>query len=206
MSHDEVVHCKGSLLSKMPGDTWQKFANLRALYGFLFTHPGKKLLFMGGEFGQWREWNENESLDWHLLAYDPHRQLQQLVGDLNRLYRGEPSLYEVDFQHTGFEWIDFSDVDHSIISFLRRAQNRDDHVVVVCNFTPVARYGYRIGVPLACFYREVINTDAAHYGGSGVTHGAGVQADPQPWHNQPCSVQLNLPPLGVLILKPERTK
>jgi len=206
LSHDEVVHCKGSLLAKMPGDTWQKFANLRALYGFLFTHPGKKLLFMGGEFGQWREWNANESLDWNLLAYDPHRQLQQLVGDLNRLYRGEPSLYEVDFQHTGFEWIDFSDVDNSIISFLRHAQNRDDHVVVVCNFTPVARYGYRIGVPLACFYREVINTDAAHYGGSGVTHGAGVQADPQPWHNQPCSVQLNLPPLGVLILKPERTK
>ena len=204
LSHDEVVHGKGALLSKMPGDTWQQFANLRALFAFLFTHPGKKMLFMGGEFGQWREWHAKESLDWHLLDYDPHRQLQQLVADLNHFYRAEPSLHEVDFQHTGFEWIDFKDADGSILSFLRRAQNREDHLVVVCNFTPVPRPGYRIGVPLPCFYTEAVNTDAKRYGGSNLTHGAGVQADPQPWQNQPCSVQLNLPPLGVIILKPER--
>jgi len=204
LSHDEVVHGKSSLLSKMPGDTWQKCANLRALFAFLYTHPGKKMLFMGGELGQWQEWNAKESLDWKLLAYDPHRQLQRLVADLNHFYRAEPSLHEVDFQYTGFEWIDFKDADNSIISFLRRARAREDHVVVVCNFTPVPRLGYRIGVPRPCFYQEVINTDARQYGGSNLTHGAGVQADARPWQNQPCSVQLNLPPLGVIILKPER--
>ena len=204
LSHDEVVHGKRSLLAKMPGDTWQQFANLRALYAFLYTHPGKKMLFMGGEFGQWIEWNSNQSLDWNLLDYEPHRKLQQLVKDLNRLYRAEVALHQVDFEPTGFEWVDFHDADHSIISFLRRGRSGEQHLVVVCNFTPVPRYGYRIGVPEACFYREVINTDACQYGGSGITNAPGLQAMYQPWHNQPFCVELTLPPLGVVILKPER--
>ncbi|MFB3923064.1 MAG: 1,4-alpha-glucan branching protein GlgB [Terriglobia bacterium] len=203
LSHDEVVHGKHSLLSKMPGNTWQQFANLRALYAFLIAHPGKKMLFMGGEFGQWIEWNANQSLDWHLLDYEPHQQLQRLVGDLNRLYRAEPALHEVDFEHTGFEWVDFHDADQSVIIFLRRARNREQHVVVACNFTPVPRTGYRVGVPAAGFYRELLNSDDSQYGGSGLTNGPGVQAIQQPWHNQPCSITLTLPPLGVAILKPE---
>ncbi len=203
LSHDEVVHGKRSLLSKMPGNTWQQFANLRALYAFLYAHPGKKMLFMGGEFGQWIEWNCNQSLDWHLLDYEPHHKLQQLVADLNRLYRAEPALHEVDFEPTGFEWVDFHDADNSVVVFLRRARARDEHVVVVCNFTPVPRYGYRIGVPRACFYREVLNTDATAYGGSGITNSPGQHAMCQPWHNQPFCLELTLPPLGVAILKPE---
>ncbi len=203
LSHDEVVHGKASLLSKMPGDPWQGFANLRALYAYLYAHPGKKMLFMGGEFGQWSEWRANSSLDWHLLDHEPHRKLQRLVADLNRLYRAEPALYEIDFDSHGFEWIDFHDAENSVIAFLRRAKDHDRHVVVICNFTPVPRHGYRIGVPLPCFYREVLNTDSFEYGGSGVTNQAGRQADPRPWHNQPCSVELTLPPLGVIIIKPE---
>jgi len=206
LSHDEVVHGKRSLLSKMPGDAWQQFANLRALYGFLYAHPGKKLLFMGGEFGQWIEWNSNQSLDWHLLEYEPHHKLQQLIKDLNYLYRAEPSLHEVDFEYTGFEWIDFHDADNSVVAFLRRSRDHHQHLVVVCNFTPVPRYGYRIGVPEACFYREVINTNAPRYGGSGITNAPGVHAMYQPWHNQPFCVELTLPPLGVVFLKPERPK
>jgi len=205
LSHDEVVHGKRSLLAKMPGDTWQQFANLRALYAFLYAHPGKKMLFMGGEFGQWIEWNSNQSLDWHLLDYEPHRKLQQLVADLNRLYCAEPALHEVDFEPTGFEWVDFHDTDNSVVVFLRRARARDEHVVVVCNFTPLPRYGYRIGVPQACFYREVLNTDATAYGGSGITNSPGQHAMCQPWHNQPFCLELTLPPLGVAILKPELT-
>ncbi len=204
LSHDEVVHAKRSLLAKMPGDTWQQFANLRALYAFLYTHPGKKLLFMGGEFGQWNEWNAGQSLDWNLLEYEPHAGLRELVRDLNRLYRVERALHEVDFEWTGFEWIDFNDADNSVVSFLRRARNRDDYVVVVSNFTPVPRHGYRVGVPEACFYREVLNSDAAEYGGSGVSNTPGREAFAQRWHTQSCSLELTLPPLGVVILKPER--
>jgi 1,4-alpha-glucan branching enzyme len=204
VSHDEVVHGKGALLAKMPGDVWQQFANLRALYGFLYAHPGKKMLFMGGEFGQWNEWNLHRSLEWNLLEYKPHRQVQRLVAELNLLYRAEPALYEVDFEWTGFEWIDFHDTDNSVVAFLRRAKDRHDHLVVVCNFTPLPRYGYRIGVPEACFYREILNTDSPNYGGSGVTNAPGRYAIPQPWHNQPCHVELTLPPLGVTLLKPER--
>jgi 1,4-alpha-glucan branching enzyme len=204
VSHDEVVHGKGALLAKMPGDVWQQFANLRALYGFLYAHPGKKMLFMGGEFGQWNEWNLHRSLEWNLLEYEPHRQVQRLVAELNRLYRAEPALYEVDFEWTGFEWIDFHDTDNSVVAFLRRAKDRHNHLVVVCNFTPLPRYGYRIGVPEACFYREILNTDSPNYGGSGVTNALGRYAVPQPWHNQPCHVELTLPPLGVVFLKPER--
>lgn len=204
LSHDEVVHGKRSLLSKMPGDYWQQFANLRALYAFQYAHPGKKLLFMGGEFGQWIEWDSKHSLDWHLLEYEPHKKLQQLVADLNRLYCSEPALHEIDFEWMGFEWIDFQDVENSVLAFLRHARARDQYLVFVCNFTPVPRHGYRVGVPEACFYREVINTDAGKYGGSGVTNAPGRQANAQPWHNQPCSIDVTLPPLGVVILKPER--
>jgi 1,4-alpha-glucan branching enzyme len=204
LSHDEVVHGKKSLLSKMPGDTWQQFANLRSLYAYLYTHPGKKLLFMGGEFGQWIEWNPSQSLDWNLLDYAPHRRLQQLVADLNRLYRAEPALYEVDFEQYGFEWIDFRDADHSIIAFIRRAKDPSRYLVVICNFTPMPQYNYRVGVPEACFHREALNTDASQYGGSGVTNQPGLVATAQPWQSQPCSLELTLPPLGVLVLKPER--
>jgi 1,4-alpha-glucan branching enzyme len=204
LSHDEVVHGKRALLAKMPGDVWQQFANLRALYGFLYGHPGKKMLFMGGEFGQWNEWNAYQSLDWNLLEYDPHRKLQLLVAHLNRLYCAEPALYEVDFEYTGFEWIDFHDADQSVIAFVRRGRDPKDHLVVVCNFTPVPRHNYHIGVPEACFYREALNTDDTKYGGSGVVNAPGRHAVPQPWHDQPCHVELTLPPLGVLFLKPER--
>jgi len=204
LSHDEVVHGKRALLAKMPGDTWQQFANLRALYAFQYAHPGKKLLFMGGEFGQWMEWNANQSLDWNLLDYEPHRALERMVADLNLLYRRERAFYEVDFDWTGFEWVDFHGADESVIVFLRRARDRDDHLVVASNFTPVPRPGYRIGVPEACFYAEVLNTDAVEYGGSGLVSAPGRQAVAQPWHNQPCSLELDLPPLSVVLLKPQR--
>jgi len=204
LSHDEVVHGKRSLLSKMPGDMWQQFANLRLLYAFQFAHPGKKMLFMGGEFGQWIEWNPSRALDWNLLDYEPHRRVKQLVADLNRLYKAEPSLYEVDFEWEGFEWIDFHDADHSVVAFLRRARDPNNHLVVVCNFTPLSHAGYRIGVQEPCFYREVLNTDDAIYGGSGVTNAPGRQAVPVPWQNQPCHIETTLPPLGVAIFKPER--
>ncbi len=202
LSHDEVVHGKRSLLAKMPGDVWQQFANLRALYGLMYAHPGKKMLFMGGEFGQWIEWNSNQSLDWHLLDYEPHRKLRELVRDLNRLYRSEPALHQVDFDWTGFEWVDFQDVENSVIAFLRRARNRDDYVLVVCNFTPVPRSNYRVGVPREGWHRELLSTDALDYGGGGISNQPGRQAEARPWHNQPCSLELTLPPLGVVILKP----
>src|SRR6266568_971155 len=204
LSHDEVVHGKRALLAKMPGDTWRQFANLRALYAFQYAHPGKKLLFMGGEFGQWMEWNANQSLDWNLLDYEPHRALERMMADLNQLYRRERAFYEVDFDWTGFEWVDFHGADESVIIFLRRARDRDDHLVVASNFTPVPRPGYRIGVPEACFYAEVLNTDAIGYGGSGLVSATGRQAVAQPWHNQPCSLELDLPPLSVVFLKPQR--
>jgi 1,4-alpha-glucan branching enzyme len=204
LSHDEVVHGKRALLAKMPGDYWQQFANLRALYAFLYAHPGKKLLFMGGEFGQWNEWDAAKSLDWNLLEYDPHRKLQELVAELNHLCRAEQALHEIDFEYTGFEWIDYHDADNSVIAFLRKGKTPGDYLVVACNFTPVPRQGYLVGVPEACFHREILNTDDAKFGGSGVTHGAGRQAIPLPWHNQPCHVELTLPPLGVIYLKPQR--
>ncbi len=202
LSHDEVVHGKRALLSKMPGDTWQQFANLRALYALMYAHPGKKMLFMGGEFGQWIEWNSNKSLDWNLLDYEPHRKLQQFVATLNRLYKAEPALHQVDFEWTGFEWVDFQDVDNSILVFLRRARNRDDYLVVACNFTPVVHRGYRVGVPRTGFHREVLNSDAPEFGGGGVLNFPGSEAQPLAWHNQPCSLELTLPPLSVVILKP----
>ncbi len=203
LSHDEVVHGKGSLHQKMPGDDWQKFANLRCFYAFMYGHPGKKLLFMGGEFGQTREWNHDQSLDWHLLEMGPyHRGLQRLVQDLNRLYRSEPALHQVDFDPAGFQWIDCGDWEQSVVSFVRRAKGPADFVLFVCNFTPVPRHGYRIGVPAAGYYREVLNTDAQAYGGSNVGNAGGAWAEPLPWQGQPHSLVLTLPPLATLILKP----
>ena len=204
LSHDEVVHGKGSLLEKMPGDEWQRFANLRTLYGFMYGHPGKKLLFMGGEFGQRREWSHDRSLDWHLLEAGPyHRGVQSLVRDLNRLHRTEPALHELDFDPAGFAWIDCADWEQSVVSFVRRARDAGDCVVVACNFTPVPRRAYRVGVPRPGFYRELVNTDAAVYGGSDVGNEGGVGAEATPWQGQPHSILVTLPPLAVLFLKPE---
>lgn len=203
LSHDEVVHGKRSLLSKMPGDDWQRFANLRLLFGYMYGQPGKKLLFMGGEFGQWREWVHDDSLDWHLLQYAPHSELQQWVEELNRLYRSEPALYELDFKRAGFEWIDCDDASASVVSFIRRAKSAAHIVLVVCNFTVVPRYNYSVGVPRAGFWKEVLNSDATLYGGSGQGNFGGVQATPIPIHGQYHSVCLTLPPLGVLFLKSE---
>ncbi len=173
LSHDEVVHGKGSLLAKMPGDVWQKFANLRLLLGFMYPHPGKKLLFMGSEIGQRKESDYNRSLDWHLLNSDLHRKLQRFLKDLNSLYRSQPCLYEIDFHYSGFEWMDFHDVDSSVISFLRKGGNSRKILICVCNFTPAPRTNYRIGVPFGGFYREILNSDSELYGGSNMGNAGG---------------------------------
>ena len=201
LSHDEVVHGKGSLLGRMPGDDWQKFANLRLLFGYMYTHPGKKLLFMGGEFGQWSEWSHSRSLDWHLLAYPSHQGIQAWVRDLNHLYRYEPALFERDFSNEGFEWVDHLDWEASVISYLRRGESAQDIILAVCNCTPVPRYQYRIGVPREGFWREIRNSDALEYGGSGIGNFGGVMADPIPFHHRPCSLSLSLPPLAIVIFK-----
>ncbi|WP_119300612.1 1,4-alpha-glucan branching protein GlgB [Dongia deserti] len=201
ISHDEVVHGKGSLIGRMPGDSWQRFANLRAYLGFMFTHPGKKLLFMGCEFGQEREWNHDAGLDWHLLSDADHSGAQTLVRDLNAIYRTLPALHQLDCEPQGFEWIDASDHERSIISYLRRGKAPESLAVIVCNFTPVPRHHCRIGVPEPGFYAERINTDSAFYGGSNVGNGSGVLAEPQGWHGRPYSIELTLPPLGTLILE-----
>lgn len=201
LSHDEVVHGKKALLDKMPGDNWQRFANLRALYGYMYGHPGKNMLFMGSEFGQWWEWNHDDSLQWHLCQQEPHLGLQRFVHDLNWLYRTEPALYEVDYDWTGFQWIDINDTENSVISFLRRAKDPNDQLVCVCNFTPVPRHGYRIGVPSLAYYRELLNSDAETYGGSNVGNGGGVMAEPMAAHGFPNSIVLTLPPLSVLYFK-----
>ncbi|MCL4537419.1 MAG: 1,4-alpha-glucan branching protein GlgB [Nitrospirae bacterium] len=200
-SHDEVVYGKRSMLDKMPGDMWQKFANLRALYGYMYGHPGKKLLFMGSEFGQWSEWNFDSSLDWHLLQYEPHKKLQRFVSDLNHLYKTEPAMHEVDFDWHGFEWIDFHDSDNCVLSFIRRAKNHDDFLVFVFNLTPVPRFGYRIGVPKGGFYREILNSDSEIYWGGNIGNAGGVYADSVPCHKRQYSLNLTLPPLSVLIFK-----
>jgi len=203
LSHDEVVHGKGSLLRRMPGDDWQRFANLRLLYGFMWAYPGKKLLFMGGELGQRSEWYHETSLDWHLLEAGPyHRGLQRLVADLNRLYRAEPALHQLDFEPAGFQWMDCSDSEQSIVSFCRFARDAETLILCACNFTPVPRPGYRVGVPREGFYAEVLNTDSELYGGSNTGNGGGVLSQPLPWHGQPHSVLLTLPPLGAVLLRP----
>lgn len=201
LSHDEVVHGKRSMLSKMPGDMWQKFANLRLFYGFMYGHPGKKLLFMGGEFGQWDEWNHDRSIDWHLLQYEPHWRLQKYVKDLNHLYRSEPALYEVDFNYWGFEWIDFRDSEQSIISFIRRSKAPDDFLIFVCNFTPLPRFNYRMGVPKSGFYKEILNSDSSEYWGSNLGNSGGVPAEEIPWHGRPYSMNITLPPLATIVFK-----
>jgi 1,4-alpha-glucan branching enzyme len=203
VSHDEVVHMKRALVSKMPGDEWQRFANTRAFLAFMFTHPGKKLLFMGCDIGQTEEWNHNIGLPWHLLQWPIHHTLQTMVKELNWLYRRETSLHEVDDDYSGFEWIDFRDSEASVISFVRFARNREDFLAVICNFTPVPRHGYRIGVPRAGTYREIFNTDAAMFGGSNVGNGGLVTTQAISAHGRPASVQITLPPLGLLILKPQ---
>jgi 1,4-alpha-glucan branching enzyme len=197
-SHDEVVHGKGSLLGRMPGDDWQKFANLRLLFGYMYGHPGKKLLFMGCEFGQWREWDHDQSLDWHLLEHAPHQGIQCWVRDLNQLYRREPALHARDFDRHGFEWADLHDWEHSIISFCRRGESPDDLMLVVCNFTPVPHVNYRVGVPRGGRWTEVLNSDAAIYGGSGQGNLGGVEAAPVPAHGRDYSLALTLPPLAAL--------
>ncbi len=202
-SHDEVVHMKRSMLDKMPeADLWEKFANLRLLYAYMYGHPGKKLLFMGGEIGQWEEWNHDRSLQWDLLRWDSHRGIRQFVRDLNRFYGGCRPLHEIDFRPEGFEWIDFRDVDSSVVSFLRRGNDPSDLLVCLFNFTPVVRENYRIGVPASGFYREAINSDSIPYGGSGVGNGGGIGAEAVPWMGRPYSISLTLPPLGALFLRP----
>ncbi len=203
LSHDEVVHMKRSMIAKMPGDAWQKFANLRALYALMYAFPGKQLLFMGNEFGQWDEWDHNRSLDWHLLEHDPHRKLQACVRDLNRLNQDLPQLHAVDFHHSGFEWIDFADSDQSIISFLRKAGDSREVVIVIGNFTPVPRFGYRVGVPYPGSYRVLFNSDWDAYGGSNLGPEDVTAAEEREWQGKPCSLALTLPPLAVMYLRHE---
>jgi 1,4-alpha-glucan branching enzyme len=202
LSHDEVVYGKKSLLSKMPGDDWQRFANLRAYFGFMWTHPGKKLLFMGGEFGQWNEWNYEQSLDWHLLSYPHHQGIQALVRDLNQLYRGIGALHLKDCEPGGFEWIDANDSDQSVYSYLRRGRDEGDIAIVVCNFTPVVREGYRVGVPFGGAYVERLNTDSEHYGGGNVGNAGRVEAGEVGTHGRPWSLLITLPPLATLVFTP----
>jgi 1,4-alpha-glucan branching enzyme len=201
LSHDEVVHGKGSLMQKMPGEDWQKAANLRALYGYMYGMPGKKLLFMGDEWGQWQEWRHDVSLDWDQTGVWPHNGIQRWVADLNRLYRGEAALCEMDCRPGGFEWVDLHDSASSIISFLRKRQDGGGEVLVVCNFTPVARSGYRLGVPRAGYWKECLNSDAGDYGGSGQGNCGGLWAEPLPWHGHWHSLQLTIPPLSALFFK-----
>ena len=198
-SHDEVVHGKGSMINKMPGDDWQKFANLRLLYTYLYTYPGTKLLFMGSEFAQWSEWAHARSLDWHLLDYDRHQGIQTLIKDLNHCYTGMPSLYQRSFRGDGFEWIDCHDSTQSIVSYIRKSDH--DFSIVIMNFTPVPRTGYRIGVPVAGAYQEILNSDSSFYGGSNIGNSSPLYTQPIPWMNHQQSLEINLPPLGALIVK-----
>jgi 1,4-alpha-glucan branching enzyme len=204
-SHDEVVHGKGSLLSKIPGDDWQKGATLRTLFAYMYVHPGKKLLFMGSEFGPWREWNHDDSLDWSLLDHPLHAGIQKFVEDLNALYAAQPALYQRDFDAAGFEWIDCNDHEASVISLIRRAHDPEDWIVAVLNWTPIGRHSYRVGVPEPGFYAELLNSDAAVYGGSNAGNQGGVEAEAIPTHGRPHSLNLTLPPLGAVILKLTRT-
>jgi 1,4-alpha-glucan branching enzyme len=207
LSHDEVVHGKSPMIGKMPGDEWQKYANLRCLYTYMFTHPGKKTLFMSMEFGQWTEWNVWGDLEWHLLQFEPHQKLKQFMSRLNELYRSQPALFTQDFSFDGFEWIDCSDNRHSVVSFIRKAkENPEEFVVTVCNFTPQPHSHYRVGVPEFGFYTELFNSDAREYGGSNMGNLGGKWAEEWSFHNRPYSIDLCLPPLGVLVLKLDREK
>lgn len=206
LSHDEVVHGKKSLLDKMPGDYWSKFANLRLFYGYWMTHPGKKLLFMGGELGMFSEWKDLEQVDWHLLEFEKHQQMHDYVRGLNRLYAEEPALWELDHEPAGFEWIDADNAEQGIVSFIRRGKRRADDLCIVCNFTPAVYHGYRIGVPASGDWREVWNSDWPQYGGSGQYNGAPVTAGKKPFHGKPYSTEVTIPPFGCFILKREAAK
>jgi 1,4-alpha-glucan branching enzyme len=203
LSHDEVVHGKGSLLGKMPGDDWQKFANLRLLFGHMYAQPAKKLLFMGGEFGQWSEWYHEESLDWHLLDFPLHAGLQRWVKELNRTYRTEKALHELDFDPAGFEWIDCNDTQQSTLSLIRKSRSATEIILVVFNFTPTPRYSYQVGTPRGGLWREILNSDAEEYGGSGHGNFGGIEAAPIETHGRPYSLNLTLPPLGAVFFKSE---
>ncbi len=203
LSHDEVVHGKGSLVGKMPGDEWQRFANLRLLYGYMFAQPGKKLLFMGDEFGQVREWTHDASLEWHVLQYPVHRGMQLWVEQLNRLYREQPALHELDTEPAGFEWLDANDSENSTLSFLRKGRSEREQILVVCNFTPVPREKFRIGVPLGGWWRELLNSDSRDYAGSDLGNGGGAMAEDKESHGRPFSLSLTVPPLAVVFFKPE---
>ena len=206
LSHDEVVHGKCSLLNRMPGDYWQKFAGLRAALGFFMGHPGKKLMFMGGEYGQFIEWKYKESLDWHLLDYPMHKKIHEYSRDLNNLYISEPAMHEVDFSSEGFEWIDCNDNENSIVSFIRKGKDWRDMLIFVCNFTPATHENYRIGAPIDTTYEEVFNSDKEEYGGSGVYNKGIILADKIPYHQKPCSIVLRIPPLAFMVLRPEIEK
>ncbi len=201
LSHDEVVYGKGAIIDRMPGDEWQRFANLRTLYTFMYTHPGTKLLFMGGEFGQTSEWDFKGSLDWHLMQYEPHQGVSTLIKDLNQLYKDEKALYEKGFSAEGFEWIDHSDADASVMSYIRKSDQENETLLVVCNFTPVPREKYRIGVPRSKKWKEILNSDDKKYWGSGQSNSKVIKTENEGWQRREQSVVLNLPPLGVLILK-----
>jgi 1,4-alpha-glucan branching enzyme len=200
LSHDEVVHMKGSLVGKMPGDSWQKMANLRLLYGYMMGQPGKKLLFMGGEFGQWREWDHDGSLDWHLLDFPAHQGIMDWVRDLNQTYTREKALHAWDYDQKGFSWEDCHDADQSVLTFFR--QWEEETVLVACNFTPVPRYGYRVGLPRGGTWVEILNSDSTLYGGSGVGNKGAVEARQTSWHAFPCMAELTLPPLAAVFFKP----
>jgi 1,4-alpha-glucan branching enzyme len=204
LSHDEVVHGKQSLLSQMPGDLWQKFANLRLLYSYMWTHPGKKILFMGSDFGQWNEWNHDAELQWDLLQWETHGGVKKMVSDLNALIRREPALHQVDFESTGFEWIECNARDDSMLAYIRRAKDPADFVVVACNFTPVPRQNYPIGVPQLGWYKEIFNSDSQFYGGSNLGNFPGVAAEEPGWHFKPARITVTLPPLATVVFKPER--
>ncbi|MBL7864316.1 MAG: 1,4-alpha-glucan branching protein GlgB [Cyclobacteriaceae bacterium] len=201
LSHDEVVHGKGSLIGKMPGDEWRKFANLRLMFGYMFTHPGTKLLFMGGEFGQPGEWNHDRSLDWHLAEHPPHKGLKSLVRDLNLLYTSEVALWKYQFESRGFEWIDYQDRQNSVICFLRKDEKPENNLVVICNFTPEARHQYRVGVSIKGYWKEILNSDDAKYGGSGLLNPGRIATSSEKYHQRDYSVSVALPPLGISVLK-----
>jgi len=206
LSHDEVVHGKGSLLGRMPGDEWKRFANLRLMFTYMFTHPGTKLLFMGGEFGQSGEWNHDHSLDWYLLEYAPHQNILTLIKDLNQLYKSEPACYELQFSDKGFEWVDYSDHENSVMVFMRKGEKREDALIVVCNFTPEPRSLYRIGVPFRGTWNEIFNSDDVKYGGSGVLNQGLLYTTPVKYHHKDYSVSVSLPPLGIIVLKLKEEK
>ncbi|RYF46835.1 MAG: 1,4-alpha-glucan branching enzyme, partial [Cytophagaceae bacterium] len=201
LSHDEVVYGKHSLVGKMPGDEWQRFANLRLLFSYMFTHSGTKLIFMGGEFGQTSEWKFDDSLDWHLLQFAPHKGVLACMKALNSLYKTEPAMYERNFSSDGFEWIDTSDRENSVISYLRKGHRPEDNLLIVLNMTPIPRTGYRIGVPAAGSYKEIFNSDAVEFYGSGVINASPISSDAESWHGRSQSINVNIPPLGAVVLK-----